>query len=237
MMRTYVALDLETTGLRPKYDRILEIGALKVVNGEVRDTYQTFVNPRMKIPEHITELTGITQDMVEGQTLQDDAVSGFLDFCSDLPLLGHNIIFDYSFLKHQAVNLGLIFEKQAVDTLTVARRAFPGLPSRSLESMCSYYAIDREHAHRAYDDARASMELYGYLWEEFGEKNPAWFEAKSLVYKVKRQSSMTPAQKRYLNDLVKYHKIESSMEIESLTKNEASRMIDHIILTHGRIER
>lgn len=237
MMNTFVALDLETTGLRPKYDRILEIGALKVVDGEVKDTYKTFVNPRMKIPRLITELTGITQEMVEGQPQQEDAVKGFLDFCSDLPLLGHNILFDYSFLKHQAVNLSVTFEKQAVDTLAVARRAFPGLPSRSLESMCSYYAIDREHAHRAYDDARASMELYRYLWEEFGEKNSSWFEAKPLIYKVKRQNPMTPAQKRYLNDLVKYHKIESSMEIESLTKNEASRMIDHIILTHGRIER
>lgn len=237
MMGTYVALDLETTGLRPKYDRILEIGALKVRDGEVVDTYQTFVDPRMKIPGYITELTGITQDMVEGQPLQKEAVQGFFDFCGEMPLVGHNIMFDYSFLKHQAVNLGRAFEKEAADTLTIARRAFPGLPSRSLESMCSYYAIDRTHAHRAYDDARASMELYEYLWKEFGDKNPAWFDSKPLIYRVKRQSPITPAQKRYLIDLVKYHKIEFEMEIDSLTKSEASRKIDHIILAHGRIER
>lgn len=237
MMQTYVALDLETTGLQPKTDRILEIGALKVINDEIVDTYRTFVNPRMKIPDSITELTGITQEMVEGHPYQEEAVFGILDFCGDLPLLGHNILFDYSFLKHQAANLRRGFEKQACDTLHIARKAFPGLPSRSLAAMCSYYAIDRTRAHRAYDDAWASMKLYGYLWGEFGEKNPAWFETKPLAYKVKRQNPITPAQKRYLNDLVKYHKIEAEVEPDSLTKNEASRMIDHIILRYGRIER
>ncbi|WP_230397693.1 3'-5' exonuclease [Novisyntrophococcus fermenticellae] len=237
MMQTYVALDLETTGLQPKTDRILEIGALKVVNDEIVDTYRTFVNPRMKIPDSIRQLTGITQEMVEGQPYQEEAVSNILDFCGDLPLLGHNILFDYSFLKHQAANLRREFEKKACDTLHIARKAFPGLPSRSLTSMCSYYAIDRTRAHRAYDDAWASMKLYEYLWGEFGKKNPAWFETKPLTYKVKRQNPITPAQKRYLNDLIKYHKIEAEVEPDSLTKNEASRMIDHIILRYGRIER
>lgn len=237
MMRTFVAVDLETTGLRPKYDRILEIGALKVVDGELVDTFQTFVDPRMQIPERITALTGITQEMVEGQLQQDKAVKEFLDFCGELPLIGHNILFDYSFLKHQAVNLGREFEKEAADTLAIARHAFPGLPSRSLEAMCAYYALNRTNAHRAYDDARATMELYGHLWEEFGEKNPEWFEAKPLVCKVKRQNPITPAQKRYLNDLIKYHRIEIDVEVDSLTKSEASRMIDQMILVHGRIER
>ena len=81
------------------------------------------------------------------------------------------------------------------------------------------------------------MELYGRLWEEFGGRNPEWFQAKPLVYRVKRQSPITPAQKRYLNDLIKYHRIEVDVEIDSLTKSEASRMIDQMILVHGRIER
>ena len=123
MMQTFVAVDLETTGLRPKYDRILEIGALKVVNGELVETFQTFVDPRMQIPERITELTGITQEMVDGQPQQDQAVTSFLDLCGELPLIGHNILFDYSFLKHQAVNLGREFEKEAADTLAIARHA------------------------------------------------------------------------------------------------------------------
>lgn len=237
MMQTFVAVDLETTGLRPKYDRILEIGALKVVNGELVETFQTFVDPRMQIPERITELTGITQEMVDGQPQQDQAVTSFLDLCGELPLIGHNILFDYSFLKHQAVNLGREFEKEAADTLAIARHAFPGLPSRSLEAMCAYYRIDRTNAHRAYDDAKATMELYGRLWEEFGGRNPEWFQAKPLVYRVKRQSPITPAQKRYLNDLIKYHRIEVDVGIDSLTKSEASRMIDQMILVHGRIER
>ena len=237
MIREYVVVDLETTGLRPKEDRILEIGALKVRGGEVAGTYQTFVDPQRKVPLFITELTGICQEMVAGQPCQEEAVGGFLEFCGDLPLIGHNIMFDYSFLKHQAVNQGKEFEKQAVDTLHIARRAFPGLPSKSLEAMCAYYKIDRSQAHRAFDDAQATMKLYGLLWEEFGGENPDWFQAKPLAYKVKRQTSLTPAQKRYLNDLTKYHKIELDVEIDSLTKSEASRMIDKIIMSFGRIER
>lgn len=237
MIQTFVAVDLETTGLRPKYDRILEIGALKVVNGEITDTFQTFADPKLCIPERITTLTGITKEMVEGYPSPEEAAESFLDFCGELPLLGHNILFDYSFLKHQAVNLNREFEKEAIDTLALSRRAFPGFPSRSLEAMCSYYAINRTNAHRAFDDARASMELYECLHREFGEKNPDWFEAKKLIYKAKRQSPITPAQKRYLNDLLKYHRIELDVEIDSLSKSEASRIIDQMILTHGRIER
>ena len=92
-MREYVSLDLETTGLEPKKDRIIEIGAVKIKDGEIRKTYATLVDPQMKIPERITKLTGITSQMVEGKPLAREAVKGLLDFCGDLPLLGHNILF------------------------------------------------------------------------------------------------------------------------------------------------
>ena len=111
-MKDFVVLDLETTGLTPKTDRILEIGAIKVVDGEIKERYSTFINPQMEIPRRITELTGITGDMVKDAPLREEAVRGLVEFCQDLPLLGHNILFDYSFVKHDAVNLGLAFEKR-----------------------------------------------------------------------------------------------------------------------------
>ena len=98
---SYVVVDLETTGLYPSQDRILEIGAVKVLDGEVTDTFCMFADPQMKIPERIRELTGITQEMVEGQPTPAEAVRAFLDFCGEQDLMGHNLIFDYSFLKHQ----------------------------------------------------------------------------------------------------------------------------------------
>ena len=158
-MKDFVVLDLETTGLTPKTDRILEIGAIKVVDGAVKERYSTFINPQMEIPPRITGLTGITQDMVKNAPLREEAVRKLVEFCRDLPLLGHNILFDYSFVKHDAVNLGLEFEKEALDTLTVARLALPELESRSLEYLCGYFGICRENAHRAMDDAQETLEL------------------------------------------------------------------------------
>ena len=101
MQHTYIALDLETTGLSATKDRILEIGAVMVENGEVTGTYETFVDNGVEIPERIRELTGITEDMVAGSPEMKPAVEGFLAFSGEKPLLGHNILFDYGFMKRQ----------------------------------------------------------------------------------------------------------------------------------------
>ena len=126
-MREYVSLDLETTGLEPKRDRIIEIGAAKIRDGQIQETYSLLVDPRVKIPERITDLTGISDQMVEGQPFVEEAVTGLLEFCEELPLLGHNLMFDYSFVKHSAVNMGLPFEKHGMDTLNIARVLLPDL--------------------------------------------------------------------------------------------------------------
>ena len=130
-IQDFVVLDLETTGLSVKEDQILEIGAVKVQGGEVTASYETFVNPGRKVPERITELTGIRDEMIANAPDVETAVRGFLDFCGGLPLLGHNILFDYSFIKQAAINARLDFEKEAWDTLKIARKALPDLESRS----------------------------------------------------------------------------------------------------------
>ncbi|MCH1984386.1 3'-5' exonuclease [Ruminococcus sp. OA3] len=236
-MKTCVVLDLETTGLHPKTDRILEIGALKIVDGRTVDSYHVLINPQMQIPYEIQELTGITQAMTEEGEKSETALGNFLDFCGELPLLGHNIMFDYSFVKHKAVNLGFKFEKEAVDTLKIARKALPDLPSRSLAALCRYYRIDQGNAHRALDDTRSTWQLYQYLERDFLESQPEIFKPQKLMYTVKKQRPITFSQKVYLNDLLRYHRIETDVKIESLTKSEASRMIDKIILNHGRVKR
>lgn len=236
-MKTCVVLDLETTGLRPKTDRILEIGALKIVDGCTADSYHVLVNPQMQIPYRIQELTGITQAMAEEGEESEAALKGFLDFCGELPLLGHNILFDYSFVKHKAVNLGLKFEKEAVDSLKIARMVLPDLASRSLAALCRYYRIDQGDAHRALDDTKSTWQLYQCLERDFMESRPEIFKPQRLIYTVKKQGPITFSQKVYLNDLLRYHRIETDVTIESLTKSEASRMIDKIILNHGRIKR
>lgn len=236
-MREYVKLDLETTGLEPKRDRIIEIGAVKVCDGVVTGEYTTLIDPQMEIPDRIYQLTGISNEMVQGKPLIGEALGEFLEFCGELPLLGHNILFDYSFVKHQAVNCGLEFEKEAVDTLKIARVVLPELPSRSLQNLRQYFEIPQEDAHRALEDARTTYHLYERLFREYGQSKPELFCPKQLIYKVKKQGPMTPAQKRYLQDLVKYHRINLNVNPESLTKNEASRLIDEILSTYGKIMR
>lgn len=237
MVESYVAFDLETTGLRPKYDKILEIGAVKVVCGEVTGTYETFVDCGAEIPERITELTGITREMVEGSPDTRKAVEGFLEFARDSVLLGHNVLFDYSFMKRNVVNLGGTFERKGIDTLAISRRCHSELPGKSLDKMAEHYGIPQTQHHRALDDALTAARLYERLKEEFSGSRPELFEASELVFKVKKEGPVTNSQKVYLRDLLKYHRIDSNVKIETLTKNEASRMIDGIILQYGKMKR
>ncbi len=237
MIDTYIALDLETTGLSPSMDRILEIGAVKVVNGQILETYETLVNPERKIEKRIEELTGITDEMASEGIDTRKAVTELVEFCGDLPLLGHNILFDYSFVKQNAMNLNLTFDKEGIDTLKIARTLFPGMEHRSLQALCSYYHIQPEKTHRAAHDALAAMELYGRMQEQFLNSPEELFLPKPLVYRAKKQGPITPAQKGYLNDLIKYHKMTLDKSVDGLTKNEASRIIDRIILEYGRIQR
>ena len=118
----YIAVDLETTGLNPKEDRILEIGALLVRGGEVQEEFQRLVNPCCLLGETTVQITGITDEMAAGGAELKAAMEEFLDFCGDLPLLGHRVLFDYRFLKRAAVNLGHSFERSGMDTLELCRR-------------------------------------------------------------------------------------------------------------------
>ena len=103
--------------------------------------------------------------------------------------------------------------------------------------MAAHYGIPQEQHHRALDDALTAARLYERLVEEFGEKRPDLFEASPLVFKVKKEGPIKNSQKVYLRDLLKYHRIESNVKIEMLTKSEASRMIDGIISRHGKMMR
>ncbi len=142
MIRDYIAVDVETTGLNPARDRLLEIGAARILNGKVEETYQTFIDAGVEVPERITELTGITDEMRLSGKRPEQAIPEFLEFCGELPILGHNVSFDFGFLKQAAVNQGLTFEREALDTLKIARKLLPDLPSRRLPDLCAYYQVD-----------------------------------------------------------------------------------------------
>lgn len=164
-------------------------------------------------------------------------MEGFLAFSGEKPLLGHNILFDYGFMKRNVQNIGGSYERDGIDTLMIARACLPQLPSRSLDKVAEYFGISQHHHHRALDDALTAARVYQRLWEEFGEQQAALFAPSPLCFHVKKESAITNSQKGYLRDLLKYHRIEASVKIETLTKSEASRMIDGIISQYGRIMR
>lgn len=232
---TFVCFDIETTGLSPEKDKIIEIGALKVKDGKIIDKFSKFINPGFSIPENITNLTGISDDMVADAKSEEEVVSEFVEFTKDYILLGHNIMFDYSFTKVAAKRLGLSFEKLGLDTLAISKKVLKELQSKSLGNLCLYYGIENKRAHRAYEDARATALLYVKLTNEFYEKHPEVFVPKALQYKPKKVRNITTKQKNYLLDLIKYHNIDYMQSIDELTESEASKLIDKIILTKGRI--
>lgn len=233
MINSYISIDLETTGLNPKQDKIIEIGAIKVMDGRKADTFSTFVNPGRKLEERITELTGITQEQVDAAPEIENVLPQLLEFLEELPLLGHRILFDYSFLKKAAVNQKFTFEKQGIDTLRIARVFLPQLEHRTLEYLCKYYEIPHT-AHRAIGDAEATSQLYQLLAENYYGQDSRIFAPQALNYSVKRDTPATKPQKERLQRLVELHQITIDCDIEKLTRSEASRYTDKIIAKYGR---
>ena len=152
-------------------------------------------------------------------------------------VVGHNIAFDLGFLCQKAANIGKKFENEALDTLKIARKYLPELPSRKLGDLCVYYRIEQKQWHRAYEDARVTSELYRKLAADFYREGDEEFEPGKISYKVRKDAPATKTQKVYLNDLMKYHKIEMNVALDSLTRSQASRMVDGIIFRYGKMKR
>ncbi len=239
MIQDFTALDIETTGLDPKTDKIIEVAAVKVRDGQIVAEYQSLVSPGRRLEERITELTGITDEMLKDAPMPEQVLKELLSFIGEDVLLGHSILFDYSFVKRGAVDLRIEkgenynFEKmQGLDTLKLSRKYLPELESRSLPFLCKYFDIP-QRAHRAMEDVRATVMLYLKLAEQFYEEES--FKSFPLIYQVKRQSPATKAQKERLYKLADKHKLVLDEDIDRLTRNEASRLADKIILKYGRL--
>lgn len=242
MVQSFVAIDVETTGLSPDKYHIIEVGALKVRDGKVVETFSSLVNPGYELSSTIINLTGITDEMLINAKSFSEIAKDLEVFLGNDPLLGHNVNFDYRFLKTEFMRAGMKFEHSVIDTLAIAKVVHSDLKSRSLENLCKHYGLYNPNAHRAFDDAKVTMELYFEMSkrQEMGEEAyqavGKTADPGAYSYKVKKDSPITPRQKNYLIDLMKYHKIDNVQQVEKLTKREASRMIDQIILEKGRIQ-
>nr|MDD6336470.1 PolC-type DNA polymerase III [bacterium] len=161
-----VVFDLETTGLSPAHDAVIEIGAVKVVGGEIVDRFSTFADPERPIPPQITKLTGIVDADVKGAPTSRQAIEQFLAFANGCTLCAHNGIgFDVGFLK-----AAFAVENPVLDTLPLARSLFPGHKSYKLEALCKRMQVKLTGAHRAVNDAEALAKLYLKMLPAIREK-------------------------------------------------------------------
>lgn len=234
-MEKGIVIDIETTGLDPYNNKITEIAGIKIIDGTITDSFCQLINPEVLISNEITQLTGITNEMVKNKPTIDDVLIKFIDFCEDYDLMGHNLMFDFSFIKANVIKQKLQFNKKGIDTLRIARTVLKNLEKRSLTFLCDYYEIKRDNQHRAYDDALATYKLYKKMKKDFYcEENKDLFCVKPLHWKPKKNEPITERQEKYLLDLVRKNKIVLIKPVKDYSKSEASKEIDFIIKNYGK---
>jgi ATP-dependent DNA helicase DinG len=175
----FIVLDLETTGLDPAKDRIIEIGAIRYINGEEEEIFEEMINPQIPIPDFITKLTGISDDDVKNAPTIDERFGRLLEFIDDSLILGHQVNFDASFIEYllrkseedftnweKDTQRFKYMKNKRLDTLFLSRIFLPFLPRMNLGVVAAHFNIDLENAHRALDDSRATGLIFFHLIEK-----------------------------------------------------------------------
>ena len=159
---SYIILDIEATGLDVENDRIIEIGAVKVIKGDIKETFQTYVKTEIPIPEHITELTGITLEDTDGGLSIEEAIIQLRSFLDNLCVIGYNIVnYDARMLHYACTRHNVEYPfVRVMDLIKITRQALPGLPSYSLPKVAEALNLQVEDTHRALSDCYLCNEVY-----------------------------------------------------------------------------
>ncbi|MBQ2876057.1 MAG: PolC-type DNA polymerase III [Clostridia bacterium] len=171
-----VVFDIETTGLSNRTARIIEIGAVKIKSGEIIDKFDIFVDPETHIPEEITELTSITDEMVSGAPKEREAIEKFLAFAGDKMLIAHNANFDVGFIRIASERQGFPFENTYLDTLGLSKYVNPELKNHKLNTIVDYYKLGDFHHHRASDDAEVLAHIFTEMLSRLKKEGLSDFE-------------------------------------------------------------
>ena len=225
-IKDYVAIDLETTGISVSKDKIIEVGLIKVINSHIEEMFSCIINPNMPVSTKILNLTGIDENEIKTARYIQDVIGDIVEFCDGFDLIGHNTIFDYSFVKKEANRAGLEFEKRGIDTYKLCKKVLPENVRKNLTDACSYFGIERKNSHRAFSDA-----FYTHVLFQEIIKNFKTLEISSVAMKVKIKK-FVPIRKRTKEDLqklLKCHRIVCKVNIDLLSESEAKRMIDKIL--------
>lgn len=198
---TYCVLDLETTGFSATTEKITEVGIMKIKNGEVLDQFSCFVNPEKHIPQRVSEVTNITDDMVADSETIDKVFPKILDFIKDSVLVAHNAPFDMGFLKQNAKNLGYEFDYTYLDTLSLAKDLFPDYKKYKLGKIADNLGIKVEVAHRALDDVDTTVKVFNVMMDMLKKRGA------KKVEDIDKVSSNEEAKKEAYKKLRTYHAI------------------------------
>lgn len=154
----FVAIDVETTGLSPVNNELIEISAIKYKGNKKIDTFSTLVKPKTPIPYRITEITGITNDMVKNSPQIEDVMPNLVKFVGNNPIVAHNANFDYKFIQNYSN--GSFSKNKVIDTVQIGRRLYPELPNHKLGTIAKYIGITEDGFHRAEFDCECCAKIY-----------------------------------------------------------------------------
>lgn len=170
----FVVFDVETTGLNPKKCEIIELGAVKIVDGKITDSFESFIHPMKSISEEITELTGISNDMVKDAPTIGDVLGDFYKFCYNTPLVAHNAKFDMGFIREAGKKYRMFFDFGVFDTYEMARKLIR-CSNYTLKAVAQHFNIVNKRAHRAYYDAATTAKVFIEL-QKIAEQTGVHFE-------------------------------------------------------------
>lgn len=223
----YVSIDIETTGLDSNFDNIIELAAVRVVSGEIDETFQTLVNPEQSLDEFIVELTGITDDMLEDAPLIEEVLPDFIDFIGDSVIVAHNANFDINFIYDECSNNNLPpLKNDFVDTMRMSRRLFSEHSHHRLSDLMERFGIFSDVSHRALEDAEVVYECYEYMKQYIEEKG---IDYSSLIrkknYQVKAKD-ITSNNEEYNEDSPIYGKVfVFTGTLEKMVRKDAMQLV------------
>jgi DNA polymerase-3 subunit epsilon len=167
----YNILDFETTGFSADFDRVIEVGVVKIQAGKIVDTFQEFINPGVRIPSAITSLTGITNSMVRDSEDNTKVMPRLKTFVKEELIIAHNASFDARFYRAELTRLGISCENEFLCSLLLARRIYQNLDSHKLGNLCQYLGFINKSSHRALGDAEATAQVFDAIYNEISIKS------------------------------------------------------------------
>ena len=226
----FIVLDIETTGLSPAYDEIIEVSALKIENDKIVDSYSSLVNPNRKLPYDVVQLTGITQEMVDDAQTFEEIADDLKKFIGYETIIGHNVSFDINFLYDNFEKSDLILNNNFIDTMRISRKLHPEQKHHRLIDLIQLYNIKVEKQHRAFYDCRATFEAYLNMKNEISSIYENFEIFTDLFKKKHKQKNDLTKIKAKTSDFDETHPLFGKTcvftgKLEKMVRNDAAQIV------------